>query len=154
MDKKKLQEFLVKARTKTYASGGGKVTPAFVGSDQLEYTEDKWLYRDVYYTGNGIFTGLEVIYLGDKPVWTMSYAGSFKKMSGQEIDSILRPALMDNWKTTRLWHEIEWKSGSYKYICTPDSSDGSIDEMTGVEKILRTGEEVYSFYYAGGFIGK
>ena len=152
MDKKKLQSFLIKARTKTYASGGGKVKPAFSGSDQLEYTEDKWFYRDVYYLGNGLFMGLETIYFENKPAWSMSYYGNFQKMTEKEIDKILRKALLAKKDTARLWHMVKWEKGDFKYTCTPDGP-GNIDEIAGTEEIYKGKEKVYFFYYAGGFIG-
>jgi len=151
-DKVKLQEFLLEARTKTYAGDGGKVEPAFAGSFQLEYKEGKWSYRDIYYTGNGIFTGLEVVYFKEKPAWSMSYFGDFRKLTEEEIDRILRKALMENWQTVRTWNYVEWELENYKYVCQPDSK-GSIDEVAGTEKIFKAGEQVYSFYYAGGFMG-
>ncbi len=152
MDKEKLVQFLLKARTKTYAGSGGKAQPAFNGSDQLEFREEEWFYRDVYYTGNGIFMGLEGIYYQDKPVWVMSYHGNFKKMSEEEVDSVLRKALLDNWGTARTWQRVEWKKGDYEYRCEPDFK-GSIEEMAGMERILKNNEEVYNFFYAGGLIG-
>lgn len=161
MDKEKLLQFLLKARIKTYAGGGGKVKPVFKDSDQLEYKEDDWSYRDVYYTGNGIFMGLEVVYYQDKAVWSMSYYGNFKKMKEEELDSILRQALLDNWEKARTWQKVEWEKGDYKYICEPDKAEdleqeeftGSIEEMAGMEKIFKHGKDVYTFVYAGGLIG-
>ena len=152
MDKEKLLQFLLKARTKTYAGDGGKAQPAFGGSTQLEYREEDWLYRDVYYTGNGIFMGLEAIYYQDKAVWAMSYYGNFKKMSEKEIDQILRKALLENWQTARTWKNVEWNFKDYKYVGEPDF-EGSIEEMAGSEKISKQGKEVYRFFYAGGLIG-
>jgi len=153
MDKEKLLQFLLRARTKTYAGGGGKVLPLLSGSDQLEFKEDDWFYRDVYFTGNGIFMGLEVVYFQDNPVWSMCYYGNFRKLSEEEIDRVLRKALLENWQTARLWKHVEWESENYKYVCMPDY-EGSIDEMAGSEKIFKEGQGVYFFYYAGGFIGK
>lgn len=151
MDKEKLLQFLLKARTKTYAGGGGKVKPALKDAKQLEYQEEDWLYRDIYYTGKGIFMGLETVYYKDKAVWSMSYYGNFQKMSEAEVDSILRKALQENWQTARTWQSVEWEHDEYRYVCEPDF-DGSIDEMAGSEKIFKNGEEVYYFYYAGGII--
>ncbi len=153
MDKKALEKFLLLARTKTYAGAEGKTQPAFAGSSQLEYKEKAWLYRDIYYTGKDIFTGLETVYFDGKPAWSMCYYGNFKKMSEEETDSILRRALMENWQTTRLYKRVEWSSENYQYLCEPDLP-GSIDEVAGVEKILKDGQEVYLFYYAGGLVWK
>ena len=151
LNKEELTQFLLKARTKTYTGAGGKVQPVFDGSNQLEYREGDWFYRDVYYTGNRIFMGLEVVYYQDKDVWSMSYYGSFKEMTEEELDKILREALMENWQTTRIWKKVKWEKNGYKYICQPDF-EGSIDELAGVEKISRQGKEVYTFFYAGGIL--
>src|SRR3989344_4001651 len=111
-----LTQFLLKARTKTYAGGEGKVKPAFIGSDQLEYEEGEWFYRDIYYNGNGKFVGLEAIYYQNKPVWSMSYYGNYQGMSEEELDTILRKPLIENWQSARTWKEVEWHLGDYKYI--------------------------------------
>lgn len=151
LNKKQLLQFLLKARTKTYAGGGGKVQPVFNGSTQLEHKEGDWFYRDLYYTGNEIFMGLEAIHYQGKPVWAMSYYGNYKGMTEEEIDKILRSALLANWQDTRIWKYVEWEKNGYKYICQPDF-EGSIEELAGVEKISKKGKEVYKFHYAGGLI--
>jgi len=151
MDKEKLLQFLLKARTKTYAGAGRKVKPAFDGSNQLEYKEGSQFYRDVYYTGKGIFMGVEVVYLENNPIWAMSYYGNSKRIAEKEIDEILRKALLENWQETRIWKRVEWVQNEYKYICEPDF-EGSINELAGSEKILKNEKQVYSFFYAGGII--
>ena len=151
MEKEKLQQFLLKARTQTYAGGKGKVKSLLNGSTQLEYRKGGWLYRDIYYMGRGLFTGLEVIHFQGKPIWSMCYYGNFKKMTEEEIDTILRGALIDKWKEARLWKKVEWEKDEFKYICEPDF-EGSLDEMAGIEKIFKSGKQVYSFFYAGGLI--
>ncbi|MEW6617575.1 MAG: DUF5680 domain-containing protein [Patescibacteria group bacterium] len=153
MNKKKLVDFLLKARTKTYAGNGGKVKPLLKNSKQLEYKEGEWIYRDVYYGGNGIFVGIETIYFKNKVVWSMSYYGNFKKMTEKEIDSILRVALLENWKTARIWKRVVWEKGKYRYICEPDFGR-SIEEMGGLEYILKNKREVYKFFYTGGLFVK
>lgn len=152
MNKTRLFEFLVQARMKTYAGGGGKVKPEFVGSYQLEYKEGEWLYRDVYNMGNGIFMGLETVYHGEKPVWSMSYFGNFRGMTEGEVDKILRGALIANKDKARLWHEVHWKKSEFTYSCIPDGK-GSIDELSGSEEITKNDKRIYVFYYAGGLIG-
>lgn len=152
INKEELLQFLLEARTKTYAGAGGKTKPVFEGSDQLEYKKGDWLYRDLYYTGNGIFMGIEVVHHQGKPVWAMSYYGNFKEMTEEEIDKILRKALTENWQTVRIWKKVEWVEDNYKYICEPDF-EGSIDELGGAEKVFKGNKEVYRFFYAGGFIG-
>ena len=153
MNRHALTAFLLKARTKTYAGSGGKVAPVLKDSDQLEYREGDWLYLDVYYTGNGIFMGLETVYLKDKAMWSMSYYGNFKGMTEKEVDLVLKKALMEKWETARTWQKVEWAEEEYRYVCEPDF-EGSIEEMAGAEKILKNGKEVYRFFYAGGLLVK
>ena len=153
MKKTKLTDFLLQARTKTYAGAGGQVKPVFSGLTQLEYRNHDWLYRDIYYTGRGIFMGLETVYFRDHPVWSMSYYGNFRKLTEKEIDRVLRKALLENWNTTRIWKKVEWVLENYSYECIPDSPR-SIDEMSGSEKIYKSGKEVYFFFYAGGAISR
>jgi len=95
-------DFLLKARSKTYAGGKREVTPVFPKLHQLEYQEKDFLYRDVYNMGNGIFMGLETVYFKNKPVVSMSYFGNFVKATEKEVDKILRGALIKNWETARL----------------------------------------------------
>ena len=150
-NKEELLQFLLEARTKTYAGAGGDVEPTLKDSKQLEYKKDEWFYRDVFYVGAGLFMGVETIYFKNDAIWAMSYYGNFKGMSEDEIDSILRKALLENWQTARTWQEVRWEKDGFKYICEPDF-EGSIEELAGNEKILKEEKEVYHFFYAGGLI--
>lgn len=147
---KALANFLLAARTKTYAGSGGIVEAALAGSKQLEYAEGDWLYRDVYYVGKGLFTGLETIYFAGKPVWSMSYFGDFTQMTEEEIDRTLRVALIEKKDTARLWLRIDHTIEDYEYSC---EGTGSIEKMSGVEMAKKSGQKVYHFQYAGGIIG-
>lgn len=149
MNKNDLTQFLLKARTKTYAGDSGNVEPAFKDSFQLEFKDRNWLYRDVYNNGNGIFVGLETVYFENKPVWSMSYFGNYKKLSEEEVDKVLRKSLIEKKDEARLWYEVYYKTGEYKYEC---EGYGGIEELGGTEKIYKSGEEVYYFYYAGGTV--
>ena len=150
MDNQELTTFLLKARTKTYAGNAGKTQAVLGGSVQFEYVEGDYLYRDIYYIGNRIFSGIEAIYFKGKPIWSMSYFGDFKKMTEKETDKVLRKALIENWKTTRLWSKVEAKYNEFQYIC---EGRGLIDEMYGTEKVIKNGDTLFFFYYAGGIIG-
>ncbi len=151
MNKTSLKNFLLKARTKTYAGNEGRVKPILNGSKQLEYKEGEWIYRDVYYGGNKIFVGIETVYFKNKAVWSMSYYGNFKKMTEKEIDLVLRVALLENWKTARTWKRVVWEKGKYTYMCEPDFGK-SVEEIGGTEKILKNRKGVYNFFYFGGLL--
>jgi len=150
MDKQELLNFLLKARTKTYATANSKTKSILDGSVQYEYNDGDFLYRDIYYIGNGIFPGLETIYFKDKPVWSMSYFGDFSKMTEEQVDLMLRKALIDNQKITRINKSVEKDYGDFTYIC---DGQGTIEELSGTEEIHIGPKKMFFFYYAGGFIG-
>lgn len=150
IDIKIIESFLVKARTKTYASGSNKVNPVLNGSDQLEYKENNWLYRDVYYTGKNTFYGIETVFSDNEPIFGMSYFGNWGDMTEKEIDNILRGALTQN-PETRLYKKIDWQKNGFEYLCTPDLVDG-IKEIGGTEIISKNGKQIYVLYYAGSIL--
>jgi len=149
MNKHELEKFLVTARMKTYASDGEKVESVLSGSSQLEYAENDWLYRDIFYTGQNNFTGLEAIYFKDKPVFSMCYYGNWGVMTEAEIDAILQGALRAN-PETRTYKPIKWEKDGFFYDCSPDTD--SFDEVSGSEVITKDGERVYYLYYAGSVL--
>ncbi|MEI6228527.1 MAG: DUF5680 domain-containing protein [Candidatus Saccharibacteria bacterium] len=147
---KDIEQFLITARTKTYAGSTGKVAPLLDGSKQLEYAEGDWLYRDIYYTGKSTFNGIETVFHNNKPVFGMSYYGNWGDMTETEIDLVLRAALIAE-PTTRLCKKIEWVKDVFIYICEPDTNTDA-NEIGGTEIISKKGVQVYKFYYAGGLL--
>lgn len=152
IDAKKLFSFLIDARENTYAGAAGKVTPLLPGSTQMEYKKSGYLYRDIYNIGNGIFMGLETVYLKKKPIWSMCYYGDFSKMTEEETDKILRAALIEYKDKTRLWNKVVWRRDGYRYVCSPDFNVG-IQKIAGLEEIFKGREKVYYLFYAGGQVG-
>lgn len=151
MDKKKLEKFLYKARVKTNAKAGGQVKPLLPGTEQSEYSEGDWLYRDVYYNGKNSFSGIDAVLYKGKPVWSSCYYGSYEGLNESELDEILRNAIKDHPETCGYKH-VQAEYGDYIYDCTPDSFSKSISEIGGYESIAEDGDEVYHFYYAGSLL--
>ena len=83
----------------------------------------------------------------------MAYWGDFKKMTEEEVDGVLRAALIAKWKMVRTWRSARWKEGKYEYVCEPDFK-GSIVKMAGMEKIRKNKKQVYFLVYAGGTLVK
>lgn len=150
MDTILIEQFLLSARTKTYAGATGKSDALLPGAVQYEHIEGNFSYRDTYYLGNGIFAGLETVFLEGKPVWTMSYFGDFSKMTEEQADGMLRTALQDLWKKTRMYTVVEKSYPTFEYSC---EGDGSFEKVSGTELIKVNGNVIYNFYYAGGLIG-
>lgn len=145
-----IEEFLIKARTKTYAGSAGIVGSALNGSKQLEFNDNNLFYRDVFYVGKNTFYGMETIFYNDKPVFGMSYYGNWGQMTEDQTDKILRSALIAN-PYTRLNKKIEWKKDGFTYNCKPETTNG-INEIGGTESIINNNKLVYIFYYNGGML--
>jgi hypothetical protein len=145
-----IEKFLINARTKTYAGSAGVVEAALNGSKQLEFSDGDLFYRDVFYTGENTFYGIETVFDNGKPVFGMSYFGNWGDMTEEETDNILRGALIAN-PETRLNKDIEWQKDGFTYLCEPDLVD-DIEEIGGTESISKDDEQVYVFYYAGGML--
>jgi hypothetical protein len=150
MDNQSILDFLLEARSKTYASDNGSVEPLLKGSKQLEYGRHGWLYRDVYNQGRGLFMGIETVYYNHSPLWSMSYFGDFGKMTEAQADRMIRQALIDHRHDTRIFKRVHTRYADFQYLC---DGEGTLDELSGTEEIIIRGETVYFFYYAGGRIG-
>ena len=136
--------FLLTARTKTYAGDGGKVESALSGSKQLEYTEGEYLYRDIYYVGANVFLGIETIYFQNKPVWNMVYRGDWNDITDDEVASILPPALIANANTARTNQRVEWTKDNYRYLC---EGEGEFENFHGLETVFKDGQSAHRVVY-------
>jgi len=141
---------LLSARALTYAAGTGRTTPLLDGSVQYEHADGPWLYRDVYYLGNGIFPGIEVVHHDGRPVWSVSYFGDFSGMSEGQADRMLQPALVEHAETARTHLSVDHAYDGFRYTC---AGTGTRESFAGREEITVDGRLVYWLQYAGGFIG-
>ncbi len=151
MNTEGLLQFLISARTHTYAGNTGEVPTLIEGHKQYEYKDGEWLYRDMYTVGDGRFVGVETVYLRSKPIWSMSYFGNFSAMTEKGADTILRKAMTANVEKTRLWHSVTWKDEKFTYHC--EGSGRDIHEICGAEDVMVSKKRLYYFTYAGGSVG-
>lgn len=96
-----LHNFLISAKKSTYAGSDDDTTladPLRDHSMQLEYREGDWFYRDIYY-GMSFFSGMEVIHLSGRPLWSMAYSGgahlAVDSLETRQIYKFLRSTLSD-----------------------------------------------------------
>lgn len=152
MNKEEIARILFKGRLLTNAKAGGQVSPAINGTEQAEYIEEDWIYRDVYFNGKNSFSGIDAVYYKGQPVWASSYFGKFQGITEEELDNILKQAAIDH-PIINAWQKVErQKYGDYEYENIPDSEDQSIDEVSGIERILKDDKEIYTLYYAGSML--
>ncbi|MCL6444174.1 MAG: DUF5680 domain-containing protein [Alicyclobacillus sp.] len=148
-------DFIVKAKRSTYASQGddASVSPAFVGSRQLEYREETLLYRDIYF-GFFFFVGQEVVYENERPVWSMCYSGGVERFiishdDAHAIYAFLRSALRQVSRDFPFRGPKMHNEGVFTY---KNSYEGDFDSCSGQETIFRGNEVVYRLQFSGGMV--
>jgi len=149
--------FLIDAKRRTYAAGGGGseavVTPLLPGSHQLEYRDGSLLYRDIYF-GEAYFVGQETVYAGSSPLWAMCYAGGFTtSVSDQteagEIGGVLQAALREIPPERPYRGPSTVRRGIYSYV---NEAEGDVHRFSGIETIARGDAVVYQLRYSGGVL--
>ena len=152
MDKTTLTNFLFKARGKTNAKLGGQVKPLIEGTEQAEYSEGNWLYRDIYFNGKNSFAGIDVAYYQNKPVWASSYYAKYTDITEDKLDEILGKSI-EKYPNVNTWERIDKTDiDGYIYENIPDSENQSIKQVSGIERITKDGKEIYLLHYAGGIL--
>lgn len=150
--------FLLQAKHHTYASqsADAAVTPLLPGSQQLEYRDGNFFYRDIYVgrVGMAYFVGQEIVYHQDQPLWSMSYAGGVTPTLSDrnEIRSIyafLRMALRQVSIEHPYRGALLLRDTPYMYT---NQSQGTRAEFWGHELITRDDLQVYQLHYSGGFL--
>ena len=153
-DSEELAEFLVKAKTQTYAGDGHKVEPQRPGFKEFEFSDGDWNYRDSY-AGFYSAPGQEVVRFQGEPVWTMVYSGGMRpKYQGQEDFSrqtfaFLKKALLGVGKSQPFRGPGKFHFGGFEYL---NIVEGDVTDFHGVEKIFHDGDEVFRQNYIGGLI--
>lgn len=144
-----LRNFLVTAKRNTYATQKGKVQSSRRSSKDLAFEENDYYYLDSYF-GEKYFSGEEIVYYKEVPVWSMNYYGKLIKEDIPEgFIETLREALDNVSEEKPFRGPGEYNRAKYKYKC---SNEGDIDFFKGIELILYENEEVYRLYFHGGYI--
>ena len=150
----KFTHFLCSAKKATYAAGEGaaQVTPSIKGSQQLEFLQGSFLYRDIYFGGN-FFVGQETVYYLDQPVWAMSYAGGvaigLNTANNSRIYQFLRTALRAVPESAPFRGPETFRNGDFLY---QNRILGVVGRFSGVETIQNKGIQVYKLHYHGGYL--
>lgn len=166
MNNEQLTNFLIEAKLHTYAAQDNRAStpPLLPGAHQMEYRQAmsniEMLYRDIYFGGD-FFIGQETVYqvepTGDRPVWSMVYAGGVlpalagfgEAANAQKIYTFLGAAMR------RITHErpfrgpSHWQESDWLY---QDESLGNLERFQGSEWICFQGKRVYELQYSGGLI--
>ncbi len=147
-----LSSFLVEAKIKAYASGI-KYKTTQEGLNEFEYQVGNYRFKDTYF-GHYAFSGIEIIWHKEEPIWAMNYFGSTdEEVSKNSVltsvcYSLLRQALSMVGENNPFRGPKSLISGKWEY---KNNSKGKISRFFGKESILYKGKEVYNLAYFGGF---
>ena len=149
MESNKFITFLVKAKKNTYAAGKNKVIPLRPSAFDLAYEKGEYTYRDSYF-GTTSFSGQEVVYKEEKPLWSMNYFGKVMRddIPAGSVET-LKEALMLVDESSPFRGPAHYKRGDFEYKCR---HNGTVELFNGEEHILYNGEEVYRLYFHGGML--
>ena len=141
-------EFLSKAKKSTYASLSGRIASAISGAKEYEFIHDDYRYVDIYF-GSLHFSGIEIVYLKDKPLWVMTYSGGLvgHREKAESVYAFLRHALLAPDPNIPVRGPKHLAAGEYTYGL---SAEGTLEDFSGSETIEEGYEIIYSLDFAGG----
>jgi len=137
-------DFLCRAKKSTYAAHGAETAPSRPGSHDLCYQEGNLKYLDTYLGGEK-FAGEEALWLEEKPIWSMNYAGRIlaEGFSGNFLKECLQLVPKEYPFRGPLVH----RSGDFSYHCVVH---GEFEWFSGYEEIFLSNTKVYECVFHGG----
>jgi hypothetical protein len=146
------EQAIVAAKTATYVGGGPELQPCRTGSHDIGWNHGPWRYLDSYFGGTD-FSGQEVMWHDETPVWAMSYYGYViqpdlidASRAGKVIKTALSALYLEH---RRFLGGFQFAHEFGTYI---DENQGDFDRFSGRERIEIGGVEVYALIYHGGRI--
>ena len=138
--------FLIRAKRATYAGKGAESAPSRPQFHDLRYAEGDLLYIDTYLGGRK-FAGEEALWIGQRPVWSMNYAG---RVLGENFSGdFLKAALLRVPEDMPFRGPMLLAGGLYVYRCFPE---GTFEWFQGMETIEYKEQLIYECFFHGGLI--
>ncbi len=144
-----LIEFIIEAKLSGYAASGEAGELIFNdGSLGFEYQSGVFRYRDRYY-GFNPFSGSEIVFEKDVPVWIMNYYGqcSLSTEQTKQVYSYLKKVMKLISNEYPFRGPVLHQDGNYEYS---NHQEGDIRSFQGKETIRLNGKEIYQLWYHGG----
>lgn len=149
-----LSQFLIEAKTSTYAAGdmAQKISEA---DNSTTIIFEKWDYRyhDNYFGGEP-YGGREVVFFRWKPIWMMTYYGWVEKarnIIAWDVYAVLQGALRNIPESAPYRGPLEYRDEKYVYC---NVYEWNLDQFCGEEIIKTDYEIIYRARYMGGFINQ
>lgn len=147
-----LRHFLIEANRAGYGNSDTQITTEEDGGHAIRFEAGSFSFCDYFYGGHP-YSGQEVIYEDERPVWAMQYRGWVHDtgLSPSEVyNTLLKPALRNapDHSPYRGPTEMDLENGyAYKNQWT-----GDMTNFQGEEIIELNGQEIYKGLYFGGLV--
>ena len=149
-DSSEIIDFIVEAKKNIYSStenfNAARLESSRMGSKDLAYGVGDFKYWDSY-VGSASFSGSEVVYHREMPVWSMNYIGRSLLEETNATFNFLTDALSLVTIEIPYRGPAFYRDGKYTYM---NSVSGEFEWFQGVEKIYYEDELVYELFYHGG----
>lgn len=146
MNVNELNVFLSKAKQETYASKKGKVSSSRLASHDYIYQDGRYRYLDSF-VGNSKFSGEEVVYENDIPIWSMNYYG---RVIGENFEGDFLKEALKHVPIDKPYRGPDmFINGEYCYHNRVEEDE---DCFHGCEEIFYQSEKIYECFYHGGKI--
>lgn len=146
-----LEQFIVKAKSKTYVGEAKKLLPYRLGAKDIQFIEHEWAYHDSYF-GEEDFLGQEVVYFQSEPIWAMNYYGYIldpSLITSQEAGRMIIGSLTKMYGEGRFLGGFDHSENHLRYV---DHNEGDFKHFHGKEKIFHNDVQVYELIYHGGLV--
>ncbi len=124
-----LGAFVVRAKVSTYVGSGTTAESSRLGSHDLAFQSDEWLYRDSYFGGTD-FLGQETVWFRAEPVWAENYYGYILRpdlIDAARAGATIKEALSALYQQGRFLGGFDWAGPHGHY---QDHSSGDVSHRT------------------------
>ena len=120
------------------------------GSTTIRHISGSWTMHDNFFGGEP-YGGREVVCFEGKPAWMMVYYGAVDPAvpDVRRVYSYLQDAMAHPDESMPLRGPRVFEAGSMRYEA---AWDGDVPRFSGTERILESGREIYSAWFAGGLV--
>jgi Domain of unknown function (DUF5680) len=150
MKRAALEAFIIEAKLASYVGHGGFVEASRTASNDIGWSRGPWRYLDSYFGGTD-FSGQEVVWLEERPVWAMSYHGfvlDSARIDATRAGAVIRSALSALYtQEGRFLGGFEHRHAYGHYI---DTNEGTFEQFVGREWIEVGNVCAYQLLYHGG----
>jgi transcriptional regulator with XRE-family HTH domain len=147
LDRERIIGFLLNATKNTYAGKGkAEETSCRPGSYDLKYAEGNLMYFDSYFGGEK-FSGEELLFENNTPLWAMNYSG--RTLEDSFSPDFLKEVLLLRSAEAPFRGPRIYQNGIYIYYNT---YQGDFNWFQGKEEIYWGGVMVYECFYHGGLV--